>query len=59
MSIWKDTGAMALIRGGIDIYEVMRQMRHTDLSTTQKYLKSLTTVNTKIRDLSTILLPIS
>ena len=56
---WKDTGAMALIRGGIDIYEVMRQMRHTDLSTTQKYLKSLTTVNTKIRDLSTILLPIS
>lgn len=54
---WKDTGAMALIRAGIDAYEVMRQMRHSDLSTTQKYLKSLSNINTNIRDLSEILLP--
>lgn len=54
---WKDTGAMALIRAGIDIYEVMRQMRHTDLSTTQKYLKSLSSINTNIRELQKILLP--
>lgn len=54
---WKDTGAMALIKAGIDAYEVMRQMRHSDLSTTQKYLKSLSNINKNIRDLSEILLP--
>lgn len=54
---WKDTGAMALIRAGIDVYEVMRQMRHSDLSTTQKYLKSLSNINKNIRDMSEILLP--
>jgi integrase/recombinase XerD len=54
---WKDTGAMALIRSGIDAYEVMRQMRHSDLSTTQKYLKSLSNINKNIRDLTEILLP--
>lgn len=49
---WKDTGAMNLIRSGIDAYEIMRQMRHSDLSITQTYLKSLSHINTSIRDLS-------
>ena len=47
---WKDTGALDLIQSGLDAYEVMRQMRHKDLNTTQKYLRSLTFVNEKIRD---------
>lgn len=54
---WKDSGAMALIRAGIDIYEVMRQMRHSDLSTTQKYLKSLHSINKSIRDNQILILP--
>jgi integrase len=57
---WKDTGAMALIRGGVDTYEIMRQMRHSELSTTQTYLKSLHSVNKSIRDLKgELLLPTS
>jgi integrase len=54
---WKDTGGMSLVCSGVDIYEIMRQMRHSDLSTTQKYLKSLSHINEKIRDLKSILLP--
>jgi integrase len=54
---WKDTGAMSLVRAGIDIYEVMKQMRHTDLSTTQKYLKSLSQINKGIYQLKSIMLP--
>lgn len=54
---WKDSGAMALIRAGIDVYEVMRQMRHSDLSTTQKYLKSLHNVNKSIQDNTNLILP--
>lgn len=56
---WKDTGAMSLIKANINIYEIMRQMRHSDLNTTQKYLKSLSTINKEIRDLINPLLPTS
>lgn len=54
---WKDTGAMALLKNGIDAYDLMRQMRHSDLATTQKYLKGLSNVNESIRNLNKILLP--
>lgn len=55
---WKDTGGMALIKSGVDAYTLMRQMRHQDLETTQKYLKEIGTVNESIRDLKgNILLP--
>ena len=47
---WKDTGAMALVKSGIDAYELMKQMRHSDLSTTQKYLKSLESVNKNVQN---------
>lgn len=56
---WKDTGGMSLVHSGVDIYQIMRQMRHSDLSTTQKYLKSLSHINEKIRDLKILLLPTS
>ena len=55
MYSWKDTGAMALIKAGVDAYEVMRQMRHSDLSITQQYLNSLHTINQSIRVISLIL----
>jgi integrase len=48
---WKDTGAMTLIKSGVDAYEIMRQMRHSDLNMTQKYLKSLNDISASIRDL--------
>jgi len=55
---WKDTGAMLMIRQGVDAYEVMRQMRHSDLSVTQKYLKSLHSINAAVRDMPiTLCLP--
>lgn len=53
---WKDTGATALIQAGIPIDEVMKQLRHTDLATTQTYIQSLHRVNEKIRDLESLLL---
>ena len=56
---WKDTGAMSLIKAGVNPYEVMRQMRHADLGTTTKYLQSLSTINKEIRDLINPLLPTS
>lgn len=49
---WKDTGAMALVKSGIDAYELMKQMRHSDLSTTQKYLNSLENVNKNVQNFS-------
>lgn len=53
---WKDTGATALIQAGIPIDEVMKQLRHTDLATTQVYIQNLHRVNEKIRDLDSLLL---
>jgi len=47
-----------MIRQGVDAYEVMRQMRHSDLSVTQKYLKSLHSINAAVRDMPiTLCLP--
>jgi integrase len=54
---WKDTGAMSLIKAGINPYDIMSQMRHSELSTTMKYLKSLSTVNKDVQNLIATLLP--
>lgn len=48
---WKDSGAMMMVDHDINIYDVMRQLRHKELSTTQIYLKQLGEVSEKIRDL--------
>lgn len=53
---WKDTGATALIQAGIPVDEVMKQLRHTDLATTQTYIQSLHRVNERIRDLDSLLI---
>lgn len=46
---WKDTGATALIQAGIPVDEVMKQLRHSSLATTQVYINSLHQVNEKIK----------
>lgn len=38
---WKHTGVVAAYRSGIEIYAIMRQLRHGSLDMTQVYLKSL------------------
>lgn len=38
---WKHTGVVAAYQAGIDIYSIMRQLRHHSLDMTQIYLKSL------------------
>ncbi len=46
---WKDTGATALVRAGIPIDEVMKQLRHKNLATTQTYIMGLHRVNERIK----------
>jgi len=48
---WKDTGATFLFRNKVDTNEIMRQMRHKDLSYTQRYCQSLYTLNKQIKTL--------
>lgn len=38
---WKDTGALLLFEMKVDVLQIMKQLRHGDLSTTQKYCNSL------------------
>jgi integrase len=38
---WKHTGVVAAYRAGIDLYAIMRQLRHSSLDQTATYLKSL------------------
>lgn len=54
---WKDTGAMSLIKSGVDPYEIMRHFRHSDLNTTQKYMQSLHSRSEAIRNFRGSLLP--
>ena len=49
---WKDTGAVDLVRKGINIKDIMNHFRHRDLSTTQRYIESLGVENTAIRILN-------
>lgn len=48
---WKDTGAMALFKQKVNPLEIMRQLRHKDLTTTQLYCQSLYSVNKEIKAL--------
>lgn len=48
---WKDTGAYELFSRGVNILEIMRQLRHANLSTTQKYCDSLYIINHQIKAL--------
>lgn len=38
---WKHTGACAAYKAGVDIYTIMRQLRHHDLNQTMRYFKSM------------------
>lgn len=49
---WKDTGAMRLFKMKVNMLEIMQQLRHKDLNTTQKYCKSLYIVNQEIKALN-------
>lgn len=41
MYSWKHCGTVAAYKAGIDLYSIMRQLRHHSLTQTQIYLKSL------------------
>ncbi len=53
---WKDTDAIELFKRKVNILEIMRQLRHKDLSTTQKYCQSLYTINHEIKALDNALI---
>lgn len=48
---WKDTGALALFEKKVNMLEIMKQLRHKDLKTTQLYCESLYSVNQEIKTL--------
>lgn len=52
---WKDTGAIAMVRSGMDIMAIQKHLRHKSLSTTQRYLQSLGVVNKDVRDFSGVI----
>lgn len=52
---WKDTGAIAMVKAGLDILAIQKHLRHKDLSTTQRYLQSLGVVNKDVRDFSGVI----
>lgn len=41
MYSWKHTGVVSAYREGVDVYSIMRQLRHSSLDYTMIYLKSL------------------
>jgi len=53
---WKDTGALELFKQKVNPLEIMKQLRHTDLATTQLYCQSLYSVNREIKLLDNNLL---
>lgn len=53
---WKDTGALELFKKKVNPLEIMKQLRHTDLATTQLYCQSLYSVNKEIKALDNDLL---
>lgn len=52
---WKDTGAIAMVKSGLDILAIQKHLRHKDLSTTQRYLQSLGVVNKDVRDFAGVI----
>lgn len=47
---WKDTGAIAMVKSGMDIVTIQKHLRHKSLDTTQRYLQSLGIINRDVRD---------
>lgn len=47
---WKDTGAIAMVKSGMDIVTIQKHLRHKSLDTTQRYLQSLGVINRDVRD---------
>lgn len=54
---WKDTGAIAMVKAGMDILALQKHLRHKSLSTTQRYLQTLGVVNKDVRDFSGVIFP--
>jgi len=52
---WKDTGAIAMVKAGMDIMALQKHLRHKSLSTTQRYLQTLGVVNKEVRDFSGVI----
>lgn len=52
---WKDTGAIAMVKSGMDIVAIQKHLRHKSLSTTQRYLQSLGVINKDVRDFTGII----
>jgi site-specific recombinase XerC len=48
---WKDTGVQFLIQSGMNVYDIMRHLRHRSLEHTQKYCDSIYKVSLKIKHL--------
>lgn len=53
---WKDTGVLELFKRKVDVLEIMKQLRHKDLATTQTYCQSLYSINKEIKALDNNLL---
>lgn len=54
---WKDTGVLDLAENKVNILEIMQQLRHADLRTTQAYTQSLSRINQEIKVLNLPLIP--
>jgi integrase len=48
---WKDTGVQFLIQSGMNVYDIMRHLRHRSLEHTQRYCDSIYKVSLKIKHL--------
>ena len=48
---WKDTGVYKLVKERVNVEEIRKQMRHTSLEHTQRYINSLFEINYDIKGL--------
>ena len=49
---WKDTSAKDLINEGLNILDLKQHFRHSDITTTQRYIEMHKGANSKIRDIN-------
>ena len=52
---WKDTGAYELVLQKVNILEIQKQLRHSSLAMTEKYLSTLYSVNKEVKALHNVL----
>ncbi len=52
---WKDTGASDMLKRGVDVMQLMKQLRHKDLNTTQRYLTGFGIINERISNIGNII----